>query len=792
MIPLKDMTTWQQVIQSQWPKLLAQAQALDFSSPYQTLIAMALAPVLPTDADAARALAQALNALSTPGTEVLAAFIAHDLAQHSDPNSAPPRFSLEAYTEALCVHLESAPQASRAALDRLLIALGLLNHAPAHAPQGPAFLQCFSESIHADAAQPGRLHLHADLIRAARDVNIAGRDNITINVLATHYKGDKAALKSYLAGVRSDWNTANLDAVMSEALEIAQLPLHQLFTPMDIWKPLGANDIDMATLRERAIDHDMNAYRVSALKMIAAHPLAVITGGAGTGKSTLSRFIAACLAYACDPEAEAADGVDGLALLGPAWTHGALLPIYVSLHRFSANEQFFPAKPGQHATAETLLRYLTHRMGSFGPHLECYLTDTEVPYHGAFLILDGLDEVYRREDRIKLKRIIERWSQRFPKCRVLVTSRNYAYRESDSWRLMPLFKTAELAPYTWPQIKDYVTKWYYRAALNYPGRFGGREGAEARAQTLSYKLTDALMASSKRLWSLARQPLLLTLIVLTHYQNRALPRNRADLYERMVQLLEAWNPPHEEDPLAQKLAGLKPARVRHALQLVAFNMQRDHTLSDRASPRISKAALTEALMKQHSTGGGLGADVDVVLESLGTRNGILVSDRDDSYRFLHTTLQEYFAARALMALYDECSMPLHLTPDPDNDGWDFPDNLVKLLMQDQYRWREVALMAGSILASGINEKARWHFIEDLLPDSADAPMNDGQMYAVYIAAEVWAEVWLKARKTSQRSVYQQLLHTLERVAQSGPDAGLDVVEQSRVRHILALLTTHGA
>ena len=86
----------------------------------------------------------------------------------------------------------------------------------------------------------------------------------------------------------------------------------------------------------------MGYVRESVFEVVAAHPRIVITGAAGTGKSSLCRFIVTALAYACDPRAERQDKVKGLDMLGASWIHGPILPIYVSLRDFCNAKGLFP------------------------------------------------------------------------------------------------------------------------------------------------------------------------------------------------------------------------------------------------------------------------------------------------------------------------------------------------------------------------------------------------------------------------------------------------------------------
>lgn len=763
---------WRRFVQSHWANLKQQADKAALDTPYQTLVMMIFAPVMPNARTKLTLLRRLLKkfryceALSKRLTEVYRdrnyARTAEDLARH----------------ELLPDKLNNDEQTG---LDWLIVATGGLDGSANQGAQAIQFARNLLETMRDHSDYPSAVRVQAGSISAGGHVIVAGQD---VNIVAEHYQGSKSALKSYLAAVRSEWNIPTT-TIHPASQHHSPALLHQLYTPVDIWTDqrqfhnVGVEELNAR--RYQAIERDMGYLRGSVFEVIAIHPLIVITGAAGTGKSSLCRFIVTALAYACDPRAERQDKVKGLDMLGASWIHGPILPIYVSLRDFASSPDLFPQSLNA-ASSEQLLNYIKSATGNLAPHLEAYLTQSDVPTHGSLLVLDGLDEVYEDKDRIILQRIIENWADRFPSCRIIVTSRTYAYRRDSRWRLSERFASAELAPFTWKQVKTYIERWYANVAENRPSVLGGRAVAARQGALMAADLNQAIR-ENRALWPLARQPLMLALLTLIHEDYKQLPDKRAELYEHTVELLDRWNIPSPADKLHEKLANINLDRMRAALKLIAFELHSEQQSYQRYPTIIQRARLLDKLIEQQSLGGGLGAGIEDVLEYLATRNGILVSDAPNIYRFPHLTIQEYLAASALIEFYDECRMPAELRPF-SAEGWTFPENIVALLCHDYARWRNVALFAGAIIAAGKWQDMRWQLIDELLPTRLDVPLSEQQLHCISVGAEIWGESWLKSRTRSQTVIETHLARCLRQIH---GDERIDAPERANNYAVLSLI-----
>ena len=202
----------------------------------------------------------------------------------------------------------------------------------------------------------------------------------------------------------------------------------------------------------------------SALEQLDRQQRLVLQGDPGSGKSTFVNFVALCLAgealkdeqthlrhlTAPLPDQKGKDGKKR-----QPWRHRALLPVPVVLRDFAATG--LPER-GE-ATAETLWNFVSQELkATCQPDCVPWLRQ-ELRERGGLLLLDGLDEVPEAERRREqVKRAVEAFAQSFGNCRVLVTSRTYAY-QNQGWRLQG-FAEATLAPFSDGQIRRFVARWY--------------------------------------------------------------------------------------------------------------------------------------------------------------------------------------------------------------------------------------------------------------------------------------------------------------------------------------------
>jgi hypothetical protein len=246
---------------------------------------------------------------------------------------------------------------------------------------------------------------------------------------------------------------------------------------------------------------------------------------------------------------------------------------------------------------------------------------------GACLVLmDGLDEVARSEDRRAVADWIERQITLYPGNDYVVTSRPHGYQAT----VIAQASVLQVRPFTDEQVRRFLHGWYLAAerhAASEPGPDVERHAQAEAADML------ARLAATPGIHDLTVNPLLLTMIANVHRHRGALPGSRADLYGEVCQVM-LWRS-QEAKKLAADLPGW--ASKERLLAQLAYTMMRQRVgdlpreqaldAVRRGLRRVSKAATAEGFL----------ADV--------SNNGLLVERERDLYAFAHHTFGEYLAAR---------------------------------------------------------------------------------------------------------------------------------------------------
>jgi hypothetical protein len=252
------------------------------------------------------------------------------------------------------------------------------------------------------------------------------------------------------------------------------------------------------------------------------------------------------------------------------------------------------------------------------------------------VLLDGLDEVARPDDRFAVAGWVEQQVAAYPGNHFVVTSRTYGLPGS----LATLSDLLVVLPFTAGQVRLFLDRWYQAAERHATGASdrAARRAARMRASESAARLLT-LLREHTALYDLAVNPLLLTMIATAHRYRGALPGSRADLYGEMCQVLLSRR------AQAKDLPEILPWPAKQALlAALAYQMMREHA-SECAADRVVEILASQLERFPASVTGEAFLD-DVA------RNGLLVEAAPGRYAFAHLTFQEYLAARHVSATPD--------------------------------------------------------------------------------------------------------------------------------------------
>lgn len=324
--------------------------------------------------------------------------------------------------------------------------------------------------------------------------------------------------------------------------------------------------------------------------------LAVI-GAPGSGKTTLLRHTAREL---CTRRRQ----------------HRRSVPILLYLRDHAAAIVSDPGIALPDLVASVLARY-----GLTEPH---GWLDRRLRAGECMVMLDGLDEVAREEDRQAVADWVTVQVTRYSGNDFVITSRPLGYQSTPIEGAI----TVQTQPFTPEQVARFVHGWYLAIERHSTGT--ADDGVVRRAAAEADELLGLLRATLS-LSALTINPLLLTMIATVHRHHGALPGSRAELYQQICQVL-LWR-----RQAAKKLA-VEPRGDQKELlvRVLAFEMmcRKVRDLTTREAAEILRP-LVRRISKELSP--------EEFLDSAAS-SGLLIERESGVRAFAHLTFQEYLAS----------------------------------------------------------------------------------------------------------------------------------------------------
>ena len=433
------------------------------------------------------------------------------------------------------------------------------------------------------------------------------------------------------------------------------------------------------------------------------YPYIVILGDPGSGKSILLQYLA--LEWARSP----LNSVTSLPL-----------PLLIELRTYIRN--------GESGDCKNFLEFFHQSPGSIC-HLNQHQLQEQLKAGDAVVMFDGLDEIFdpgKREDVITA---IHRFTNEYPRVRVIVTSRIIGYKPQ---RLQDAgFHHFILQDLNAEQIQEFVHRWHELTFTD--------AGEKAR---ISERMERAL-AYSSTIRDLAGNPLLLTIMAILN-RGQELPRDRAELYNQASRvLLYQWDVERsliEDSRLDPKTIDARDKQ--EMLRRVAYQMQ---AAPQGLAGNIISAEDLEDILTAYLNNKDFYRPKErakLIINQLRTRNFILCFLGADSYGFVHRTFLEYFCASDVVYRFEK-TQKLSLE-----------DLKIEIFGKhwDDKSWHEVLCLIAGLIAGKFTGK----LIEFLIEQD-----GEGQKFRnLFLAAKCLDEV--RDRKVIS-AVESQLLERLKKL-----------------------------
>ncbi len=487
-------------------------------------------------------------------------------------------------------------------------------------------------------------------------------------------KRDKSPLNQYFA-------RTSLNAPLNQYF--ARTSLNQDYDP-DYALPLDALFVRDETTRDTFTSGGKHTPSIILERALLAteaiqpphnpHHRLVLLGDPGSGKSTFMKHLAWLFAER---------GLNQEPTDYPPAPRGwkdkdLLLPIFLPLQKLA--RILATAKPGvSNETIATALReqIQAYDLGDADDTTRSEMLQQALHRGRVLLLFDGLDEVpidgeaNERVSRQEVVAAVHTFALQCDPNPVVMTCRQRAWQDT----LLPepaRWAIQTLAPFTMGQVRFFFTAWFTELVTR-----------QIISPEQSQKFRQDLMiaiSKSVKLQKMAETPLLLTLMALVRYNNTELPRDRSLLYEAILDLLLGqWDSLQDREGVNLGteigLPNWNSDSLKPLLDQLSYQAHRDADSSDgrgRLARGMLRDRLTEFFQQQMEMREQDAAGAAVCcLRYLDQRSGLLAPDDDQSYVFVHLTMQEHCAGRYMLKSGDEDPVALVMQYRGD-DRWREP------------------------------------------------------------------------------------------------------------------------
>ncbi|RLD03131.1 MAG: hypothetical protein DRI56_13020, partial [Chloroflexota bacterium] len=440
----------------------------------------------------------------------------------------------------------------------------------------------------------------------------------------------RSQITGYLAWVEEEFGKITLRGIEQSGRQVVELPLDSVYVPLQAEH--SADKRDMIAAQARSENEENNTRNIDLNQVLSLGERVIITGGPGSGKTTVLKHIAWALAYAI--RYDKGDVVRDKIGLEPPLP----LPIYVPLSLYASYLRD-PANTNEYP--KTLAAFIAYYLIQSQTNLNLdkrFFADLLRDEQRVLLLLDGLDEVPNERERVIIRQDIERLVAGKKNLRVVVTSRTVAYQGRAV--LGRGFYHLSVLPIGEGLIQSMVLQAYNAIYPQTPSQ------AKDKGDDLIKGIRRLEADRQKRLGedtpTLVSTPLMVRMLLIVHFNNRRLPDQRADLYQKAIDAM--LRPDYALDATVaeeiEKRMGGSLAMNREMLQLLAFHM---HQRGEKQGRKIDEDALREIL--------GSDPTYESFVEDLISQTrqrGTLLEEQGGLYQFIHLSFQEFLVGRYLV------------------------------------------------------------------------------------------------------------------------------------------------
>jgi hypothetical protein len=392
-------------------------------------------------------------------------------------------------------------------------------------------------------------------------------------------------------------------------------------------------ELESIFIRMRLSDSDYAGGELPISQLVRRGARTVILGDPGAGKTTLLRYL--CVTYARLHRTRLTAFRKRQELKERFRSSDSRIPILVQLNQLYR-------QPGASSLADLMRVTLPVALRSRCPET---FFDKLLESGRAVVLLDGLDELASQEFRLQAAQEIGSCAGAVNKETIwIVTSRIVGYEPTLQQHHFRVATVEDLEP---EQIEAFVTTWY-QAKCEASGF--AKDELEYQRVLHSDKAGQLVetIRSNAGLASLAKSPMLVSLIALLHFARVQLPDNRALLYRDCLELLiERW-----DLSKGLKAVGADPtATTDQKLGLLTEVAWRMHLEQRKEIKRLEVEAIIEEWGEKKGVGSGQHL-ARMMLGALEERTGIVISrgflpTGDKLLSFSHLSFQEYLVSRKL-------------------------------------------------------------------------------------------------------------------------------------------------